>query len=450
LNLQLPSGQLSTLRAVVRSVMCEVLRRSSRDLRYPWVDTKLDTIDGTELRSEGAVDLFGPSTVYAWIQGRAVEALAGHADWFRDEGDADLAITCVTLARRVAAALEASRIANGGRLWFWLDRSGVPFALDGCGSRVAVQLDGHRRSFSDLFHARGLGALALAEPGLAALADEQRQEILAAIRQGRFSSDQQPFDMRNRVGDVIGRQSFGAAMLAVGMCTLAARGSGGGAALADGLDLVEGILDRHANEAERWPAFPVDTMCEFIDDAGLPWLEDGHAISDPGHACELVGLALELCAVGRGRRLGDARLDQRMRRVIPRLGRVLAASFAIGFRGKGLCKHWSLSAGRPVHADLPWWALTETMRAAALLGALDPLCAQACGAGVILSTCTRCFLDGFINPAVHGWAVQTCDPDGRPVRRIPATPDADPGYHTGLCLIHVLRSQQVVAARQHA
>ncbi len=32
-------------------------------------------------------------------------------------------------------------------------------------------------------------------------------------------------------------------------------------------------------------------------------------------------------------------------------------------------------------------------------------------------------------------AIQTLRPDGNPSRTIPATPDADPGYHTGLSLL---------------
>ena len=35
-------------------------------------------------------------------------------------------------------------------------------------------------------------------------------------------------------------------------------------------------------------------------------------------------------------------------------------------------------------------------------------------------------------------AYQTIDRTGKPVDVIPATPDADPGYHTGLSLIDML------------
>ena len=41
--------------------------------------------------------------------------------------------------------------------------------------------------------------------------------------------------------------------------------------------------------------------------------------------------------------------------------------------------------------------------------------------------------------ASSGTAAQTLDADGRCVDRVPATPDADPGYHTGLSLIDCLQ-----------
>lgn len=410
--MSLPRAELA---AVVRSVMAEVLRRSRAGR---WVDTKLDTIDGSELHLDGPVDLFGSPTVYAWIQGRAVEALALHARWFARQGDSRLAEDCVALACRTATALEDARAAAGGRLWFWLDRSGAPFVLAADGQAVGMRPDPQCCSFSDLFHARGLQALALVDATWSRLARERRHEVLAALRERRFVSDQQSFDPRNRVGEVPGRRSFGAAMIAVGLCALAAEGDGGAEAHADGVALVDGILAAHANLAGRWPSLPADVLCEFLAADGSPWCESGQVICDPGHACELVGLAAWL-----------ARASRQQGPRTPVLQRILRTSVRLGLRGQGLCKHWSLSAAVPVNDDQPWWSLPETMRAAALLGE-----------AALAEDCARRFLRHYVNPAVHGWAVQTLDAAGVPVRRIPATPDADPGYHTGCCLIQVLEA----------
>ena len=48
------------------------------------------------------------------------------------------------------------------------------------------------------------------------------------------------------------------------------------------------------------------------------------------------------------------------------------------------------------------------------------------------------FLEKFVNPAAHSMSCQTRGADGRPVDVIPATPDAEPGYHAGLSIIAFL------------
>jgi len=84
---------------------------------------------------------------------------------------------------------------------------------------------------------------------------------------------------------------------------------------------------------------------------------------------------------------------------------------------------------------MPWWSLPESIRAAAEIfefsgnvAALD-----------ILSECANCFFDNYLNQAVHSMAYQTRNAEGKVVEVIPATPDADPGYHTGLSLIDAIK-----------
>lgn len=430
--------QRSRLEAVTASVMDAVLDRSRGDDGYPWIDTKLDLIDGSPLsRRVGGIELYGRATVYGWIQGRGIEALAAHQRWFQRRGDAARAQRCLELALRVAAALERTRARTGGRLWFWLDADGTPFALDPDGRRTAPELPADGANFSDLFHARGLCALA-AQPGGAAwrpLAEQAYGRVLAALAAERFASDQQPFDPRNPVVPVPGRHSYGARMIALGLCALGAQ-LGIAGALGDGLDLLDRIAAGHANRAGRWPWLPADTISEFIDDRGEPWREAGEVVCDPGHACELVGLALWLFdAGGAGATPGERARIAAHAGWLPHL---LAASAARGLRGPGMCKLWSLSSERVVNGDMPWWSLPETMRACALLLARHPAQAERVGAAALLDRCVDGFLASYLNPRVHGWACQTLGPDGTPVRVVPATPDADPGYHTGCCLIQTL------------
>jgi len=57
----------------------------------------------------------------------------------------------------------------------------------------------------------------------------------------------------------------------------------------------------------------------------------------------------------------------------------------------------------------------------------------------VLADCSNAFLGRYVNPAVHLMAYQTRNARGEPIDVIPATPDADPGYHTGLAIIDFLR-----------
>ena len=51
----------------------------------------------------------------------------------------------------------------------------------------------------------------------------------------------------------------------------------------------------------------------------------------------------------------------------------------------------------------------------------------------------RAFMTGFIAAGTHGFACQTRNAAGMPVKVIPAVPDADPGYHTNCSLIDVIK-----------
>ncbi len=78
--------------------------------------------------------------------------------------------------------------------------------------------------------------------------------------------------------------------------------------------------------------------------------------------------------------------------------------------------------------------MPETVRAAVLSAKLtgDKSLLQ------IGKSCIEAFFRGYVNPRCHRMAVQTRDEKGNVVQVIPATPDADPGYHTNLSLIDAL------------
>lgn len=97
-----------------------------------------------------------------------------------------------------------------------------------------------------------------------------------------------------------------------------------------------------------------------------------------------------------------------------------------------------LVSRRPYNDGMPWWNLPESMRAAMLAhnAAGDPAIRRAC-LQMVRET-SNAFLGMFVRPEVHMMAYQTLDRNGKPVKVVPATPDLDPGYHTGLSIIDFL------------
>ena len=70
--------------------------------------------------------------------------------------------------------------------------------------------------------------------------------------------------------------------------------------------------------------------------------------------------------------------------------------------------------------------------------------ARSCGVEHVVSHTTnlglaRAFMTGFIAAGTHGFACQTRNAAGMPVKVIPAVPDADPGYHTNCSVIDVIK-----------
>lgn len=103
----------------------------------------------------------------------------------------------------------------------------------------------------------------------------------------------------------------------------------------------------------------------------------------------------------------------------------------------GICKHFDLISRNALNSDMPWWSLPETMRAAircweiADSDILRKKCLE------IFSACHNGFVKNYLLPERHFMAIQNRSIDNKITRSIPATPDADPGYHTGLSLIDV-------------
>ena len=186
------------------------------DPSYPFVDTKLD------LSSPGGADfqpddpIRGRNAVYGWIQGRGLEALAGHCAWLRrrnaaapaaasqsaeDGGWHHLQLKLREMLSAVIVTVQRMRQQNNGRLWFFMTRSGAPFALrEGASPSsppvpFSIELGDRPLGFADVFTAKGLfsAAVELSDSATRADAVSYIQRVTAAIFSGPagFANDQE-------------------------------------------------------------------------------------------------------------------------------------------------------------------------------------------------------------------------------------------------------------------
>ncbi len=430
------------------AVLEAMLDRYDRRSDYPFIDTKLSLSTGEDFADDD--DVRGPGVVYGWIQGRGLEAIAGHMNWLRRCGDLDAGLTARLLPRaekmlaEVFEKTEAIRAANAGRLFFAMTPAGEFLEMGAGGKYVPHEIAPPTPpNVTEMFYVKGMMAAAAALGDSAKVAEARAwyQQIDADVQANNLSRDQQPLDPTNpAVKPVAGRHGSGGRMLALGAATLFLELTDDPEYVAAGCSYIDHMLKFQVNtDADPAAGEPFDAW-EFVDAEGKPWLnEAGQLLSDPGHSCEFVGFAVKFLHACDQRgmlvEVGADRLAE-YNRVLPAM---LAQNFANGFSpaGYGIVKNYDLVSRRPLRPDMPWWNLPETMRAG--VGACFAVAEAEWPKYIeIASKCSNAFARHFIRPDLHLMAYQTIGDDGEPMDIIPATPDADPGYHTGLSIIDYL------------
>ncbi len=420
-----------------------VVSRFEKNDGYPFIDTKLSTITGENFPEPADLeaDFRGRSAVFGWIQGRGLEALAGHATYLAErESNAVLAARCDRMLDAVATRIAAFAAANRGRFVFLFTPDGRPFRCGADGRREYVSSSDVPPGFADLFTAKGLAAAGVRRKrsDWSALGIATFRAATEAINKGTFASDQISFDPKNPAVPVPGRVAQGPWMIALGgyalLCELFPESEEW---VAGGAAYLRRVVDRHVALCDDGPLKRFDFV-EAIDVAGKPWMDQGKIVQDPGHALEFTGLAARflLNAKAHGNRADFAALKKQCQELLPE---VFLAAFANGFQPSvgGVCKTFDLVARKPINDDMPWWQFPETLRAAALLLRLAPAHPRRDEVASAAIACARAFF-GPYRSVRPGLFYQTRDARGEPTPVVPATPDADPGYHTGLCLIDVV------------
>ncbi|MFC3703594.1 hypothetical protein ACFOOL_02340 [Devosia honganensis] len=345
--------------------------------------------------------LRGPAYTYGWIQGRGLEALATHAGLLASSHP-ELVDRIDAAGRRLYALLR-DLWERDGHGYFCYDAGMQPVIAGPDGSTSPQAPAGETRTYSDIFILKGL---------IAAAARYDRQSLdghlarlpalVHAIEGGRFQMNE-----RRRLGpEALAAQEddFGPRMILLGAAGMLQRiGRPEAAGFAD--RFLAHVLDRHLDRA-----------------SGLLRNVPGADACNIGHGIELVGFALDYLPADADKVL------------VQQLERVLLASFTAGFSGPGIRLGVSVATGAPQSPYCPWWSLPETIRAAAL-------CHERTGNPQILEVWRRAheaFFDNFWRSEA-ALAYQTLTDEG-PVDFVPATPDLDPGYHTGLSLLAAIQA----------
>lgn len=432
------------------SVMEALQERYEADPEYLFINSKLSVLDGRDFNDaqDTSCDFKGKSAIFGWIQGRGLESLVGHATWIDEARSLDrdrrdrLKPKLAEMVKQVFANLEGIRQRNFGHLSFLMNPDGIPFEMDDSGMRMPISLEKTPSRMSDLFYVKGMMAAArfLKDTDKENDAKAFFRTILTDIDENRFQSDQISFDPKNRVAPVPGRHGHGVRMIAVGGLALFYELTQEDEWLDKATDYVSHILDGYVNH-DRFPELQPYDFFEFRDAQGNPWKEERGLLSDPGHALEFLGLAAKLLLkAGRNEKRSSAwaALYDRCVREFPP---IFVQNFDNGFNRQvgGICKAFDLLERKPINSDMPWWSLPETMRTAAEMLLLPLGEKDQESLWNALKDCMNGLFQRFVNPRVYYMAYQTLDKHGTPVDVIPATPDADPGYHTGLSIIDFLR-----------
>lgn len=366
-------------------------------LHGAFLNTKMSSITLRDYTSEDGWR--SPDFLYGWIQGRGLEALLGHADFFATTAP-DLAARLREAARRLYPAL-ADLYGRHGRGFFYYDRNLDPVRPGPNGAPAPQSGTGDCHSFADIFVLKGL--LAAAKQFDAPACDGYLaglQAVMVSVQEGRFASDEkQSFQDQDRMRYARDYSPF---MIMLGAACLVRR-LGFGEAAAFGDDIIDHVLARYVDRTTgALPDMPGQDHC------------------NPGHAIEFAGFAL------------DNLPEDADRVLVDRLEQVLLKSCELGFSGPGIVLSASLSSKNPTSDHYPWWALPEAIRATALAfrrtGNPASLAAWRHAHGAFFGN----FWRGEPPVAYH-----TMSLDG-PVDYVPATPDLDPGYHTCLSLLSAI------------
>ncbi len=436
---------IASWKRVICSQLNFMLLRFEKDPTYHFIDTKYDLILQENVSETDPIR--GKSIIYGWIQGRGLEALAGHARWLDtfDYFQNTPQIKRIKTDIRLLIDRLDRLITEQSHVLSFMMHEHATKPNDHDAKRVS-----DNSHFTDLFYSKGLAAVStlLDDRENFERARNMFDRVCDDILADKFVSDQASLDPQNPVKPAPGRHGHGPRMIALGGLSLMLQITGDTRYCEIGFAMIEHIFKHYVHHPNHHYAISslaqqlqLGDMWEFTDENGEPWLEAGNVLRcDPGHAIEFTGLAMKFLHHCEHRNLlnsSQTALAQQWRHT---LCHMLQHHVRLGFSedGIGIYKAIDLIQRKPLHSDMPWWPLPETIRAAAFARRYCPT-EEVDRYDAIMLKCTDAFMTYYVQPSQHYLAYQTLDINGKPVSRIPATPDLDPCYHTGLSLIDAIQ-----------
>ncbi len=386
----------------IRDTLNWMLERGSLDGGL--LNTKVNALTGQPYDHQSG--LRGPDYTYGWIQGRGLEALATFAEYYSviDPPLSERLSDAAMALYKILARLQE----RDGHAYFLYDKTMLPIR-QGTNGIESQGPAGSIFTYSDAFVAKGLVAAscqfdsARSEEHIAYL-----QDVVDAIEDGRFQMDEtRELCHENARGEP---DDFGSRMILLGAA---------------------GVLHRckRSTDTEFADRFISDVLERYFDPvSGLLLNVPGKDTCNVGHAIEFCGFAFEHAYY------------QPDAPYIAKLVSILTRSLEAGLQGPGIALSLSATSGKTVSPYYPWWPMPEAIRACSLG-------IQLTGNTVLPELWKQADTAFFNNywQASQRFGYQSRTIDG-PVDFVPATPDLDPGYHTGLSLLAAIRAMNEISA----
>lgn len=390
-----------------------------------WIDMKFDPVDGKDRDdSEG---FYRKDRIYGWIQGRGLESLIAHLRWA--ETMPDYPVLDKASMGAAADSLYGKLMAS----CFSGDSVKAYFVMDPRGQNLGKAYDAEETTLSHLFVLRGLLAYAShsgRESDLGKIIAGLRRAVDASIR-GECLDDQIKFGDTGGEDFSAARKGYEGQMISIGACELLFAQTKAEEDLDRGIETIASVLSKYIKNDLP----PGLLMLDALDAKGLPLRENGFITANPGHALEFVGLALQFF-----RRAAHIAGKPALAKRWSALSETLRAlAFQCDRLGRaphgGMVRSIDAESGAVLNGNCPWWSSFEAVRSFAelFLTAPDEAAKRYCVDR--MRSYLRCIQEVYLKPSSIGIPVQTVSFAGEVIPVIPATPDIDAGYHTGMPLI---------------